>query len=151
MKNIIFLLLLTPLALTSCKKKGCTDEGADNYDEKAKVDNHTCTYGYDQFIGSYNVHTGACDYEPNSFISTLTAGPNSNEVIMSNFNDEGFSVVATIDGNNISFSKLSGGVGYVGTGYIISTTVTVDCFICEDYNYPDDCTDSSCSYTFAKM
>lgn len=151
MKKTIFILMFIPLAFVSCKKKGCTDEGADNYDEKAKVDDNSCTYGYDKFIGSYNVTTGACDYDPISFVSTITAGPSSNQIIMSNFNDEGIEMLAEINGNNISFSKVSGGVGYVGTGYIVDNNVTIDCFLCEDYNYPDDCTDSSCSYSFVRM
>lgn len=149
MKKISFFII--PLILISCNRKGCTDENALNYSEKAKVDNLTCEYEYDQFIGSYNVTTGACDYEANSFVSTIIAGPNPDEIIISNFNDEEFSVVAQIEGNNFSFSKVSEGVGYVGTGYIIDNNIVIDCFLCEDYNYPDDCTDSSCSYSYIRM
>lgn len=32
------------LTMVSCKKKGCTDEKATNYDEKAKKDDGSCTY-----------------------------------------------------------------------------------------------------------
>lgn len=37
-------LLLSTVAFTSCKKKGCMDEAAVNYDDKAKKDNGTCNY-----------------------------------------------------------------------------------------------------------
>jgi hypothetical protein len=36
--------LLTATVLTSCKKSGCTDKDATNYDEKAKKDDATCTF-----------------------------------------------------------------------------------------------------------
>ncbi|MCG8577738.1 MAG: hypothetical protein MI810_22850 [Flavobacteriales bacterium] len=36
--------LLVGTALASCKKEGCTDSDATNYDEKAKTDDATCTY-----------------------------------------------------------------------------------------------------------
>jgi len=46
MKNVFTLLFSTLLiAITfSCKKEGCTDETANNYDAEAKKDNGTCTY-----------------------------------------------------------------------------------------------------------
>ena len=47
MKKIILALSASVLMLgsmTSCKKEGCTDSYATNYDEKADKDNGTCTY-----------------------------------------------------------------------------------------------------------
>ncbi|MFT5822662.1 MAG: hypothetical protein ACI8ZM_003918 [Crocinitomix sp.] len=45
MKNVSFLLILiAATAVVSCKKKGCTDESATNYSEKAKKDDGSCTY-----------------------------------------------------------------------------------------------------------
>ncbi len=45
-KYLILTCLLVGLALTfdSCKKKGCTDPTANNYNEKAKKDDGSCTY-----------------------------------------------------------------------------------------------------------
>ena len=34
----------TAVAVSSCKKEGCTDENALNYNDKAKKDNGTCVY-----------------------------------------------------------------------------------------------------------
>lgn len=44
MKNIFTILLLTVLAFggTSCKKEGCTNSGACNYDPDAEKDDGTC-------------------------------------------------------------------------------------------------------------
>ena len=46
MKNTLTLLLVLLLgtAATSCKKEGCTDDTANNFDAEAKKDNGTCTY-----------------------------------------------------------------------------------------------------------
>lgn len=40
----ITLFAIAGIALSSCKKDGCTDEFATNYDEKAKNDDGTCEY-----------------------------------------------------------------------------------------------------------
>ncbi len=40
----IALLSLTVLPMTSCKKKGCTDPDASNYDSKAKKNDNSCIY-----------------------------------------------------------------------------------------------------------
>ena len=44
MKKIFYTLAILTLALTSCKKKGCTDSTATNRNEKAKKDDGSCLY-----------------------------------------------------------------------------------------------------------
>ena len=44
MKNLIFLSILALTALGGCKKEGCTDSTATNFDSKAKKNNGTCIY-----------------------------------------------------------------------------------------------------------
>jgi hypothetical protein len=44
MLRIIILIFFTTLAFSSCKKKGCTDINAINYDSSAKINNGLCTY-----------------------------------------------------------------------------------------------------------
>ena len=45
MKRILLLLsLISLVSLGSCKKKGCTDPLANNYDESAEKDDESCTY-----------------------------------------------------------------------------------------------------------
>ncbi len=43
-KILLVTVLSLGLAVTSCKKKGCTDPAATNYSEKAKKDDGSCTY-----------------------------------------------------------------------------------------------------------
>jgi hypothetical protein len=40
--NCLLLLSLTVISFSSCKKEGCTDNNASNYDEKAKKDDGSC-------------------------------------------------------------------------------------------------------------
>lgn len=44
MKKYIVLSTLSIMALTACKKEGCTDETALNYNPKAKKDDNSCAY-----------------------------------------------------------------------------------------------------------
>lgn len=44
MKNTLLILSILLIGLASCKKQGCTDPLAENYDDKAQEDNGSCTY-----------------------------------------------------------------------------------------------------------
>ncbi|UTW63856.1 DUF4625 domain-containing protein [bacterium SCSIO 12741] len=44
MKKVLFYLLSATLVLSACKKEGCTDANATNYDADAKTDDGSCTY-----------------------------------------------------------------------------------------------------------
>lgn len=57
--KISFVLLLLLVLTTSCKKKGCTDPEATNYDSSASKDDYSCEYSYEF---SYEVTGTANDY-----------------------------------------------------------------------------------------
>lgn len=57
MKKVLFLTLAaSSLFLNSCKKEGCTDPAALNYNEKAKKDDGSCTYAPEATTGSVTIH-----------------------------------------------------------------------------------------------
>ncbi|MCC7455029.1 MAG: hypothetical protein IT222_12740 [Crocinitomix sp.] len=150
MKNLILLLFIIPVAVISCKKKGCTDELANNYLEDAKTDDGSCAYNWDKFLGTYNVTTGACNFPPDNHVSTISKGPIKDQIIISNFYDYGVNLKAMIVGNEFTFSETQGVGGYIGSGYIIDGSITINFFACESDDYPDNCTEVNCSVTYTK-
>lgn len=80
-KLILFLVVgLTATTITSCKKKGCTDSAAVNYNSKAKKDNGTCLY--------------------KPFI-TINGAVEMNINVNSNYNDAG-ATAANKDGSSVA-------------------------------------------------
>ena len=70
MKKLLLLLLVLPFIISSCRKEGCTDAVAENYDEKAKEDDGTCEYidgCTDETATNYDEEAskddGSCEYE----------------------------------------------------------------------------------------
>lgn len=70
------------IGLMSCKKEGCTDIDATNYDLDAKKDNGTCTYEgntifwYDEDVANYLVSDGAISltyYVDNNIVGSSAA------------------------------------------------------------------------------
>lgn len=61
----LLLIALSFIALTSCKKEGCTDMDAKNYNAEADVNDNTCTYEgsnvlwYDQTASQGLINDGA--------------------------------------------------------------------------------------------
>lgn len=53
----ISLLTIAFIAFTACKRKGCTDPNALNYDDKAKKDNGTCVFDTTSTPATYTVPT----------------------------------------------------------------------------------------------
>jgi hypothetical protein len=62
MKNKIIYVLITIQFFTSCKKEGCTDSTASNYDSKAKKNDGSCVYDKKEL---YNVPSTFSFYDKN--------------------------------------------------------------------------------------
>ncbi len=54
-KLLVFLSLILVFVLFSCKKKGCTDLLALNYDNEAAQNDGSCNYQSEHFVGQYSV------------------------------------------------------------------------------------------------
>lgn len=88
---ILLTILLFSAGITSCKKKGCTDSTAINYDEKAKKDDNSCEYETDHNEDGYHIQF---QFTHNYGGAAVTA---------SDFNNLNYTNEA---GNNHSISKL---------------------------------------------
>ena len=84
MKRTGIFLLLSCLTLTfvSCKKKGCIDEFAENYDTEAEKDDGSCTYLSDKLLGTYTVNQNCYYGGSTTYSMNVIEGSNKGEVIL---------------------------------------------------------------------
>ena len=110
------------LLLVSCKKEGCTDETALNYDEKANLNDFSCSYAGDPFIGAYEITDTL--YMP--MLSEIAAvyqkvtivGSNSDTFYLTDYRNTNYTLFMVIDGpsftvpeQEIGGSQMVAGVG----------------------------------------
>ena len=125
--------------ITSCKKPGCIDPAAVNYDEEADSNDGSCVYDRDKFIGTYEMYQECSpDDFPSKTVEIKTGGA-MNQVQITGWFD-GFSITAEVDGNEISFKKEQDVYTYEGIGYIAGSAVTIDYNVCLTTDYPCDAT-----------
>lgn len=118
--------LFTFGTFTSCKKEGCTDSIAENYDSKAKTDDGSCVYPREKFISPYQV-TETCDSGNSTFNMTITASSTGNTfIVISNFGDYGVSVTATVSGSTITLNQTISGINFAGSGSISGSALTIN-------------------------
>jgi hypothetical protein len=98
MKKIFFTLAILTLAMTSCKKKGCTDSTATNRNAKAKKDDGSCLYRpFLTINGQAQV--------------TINVGGAYSDAGATAINKDGSSVAVSTD--SASFNKTQTGVYYI--------------------------------------
>jgi len=103
MKKVALFALILSVGFISCKKKGCTDENAINYDSGAKKDNQSCNY-----LPTITLNGNEAD--------TIAMGDNYTDLGASATNYDGAAVVVVTDSS--LFNKDS-----IGT-YIITYTAS---------------------------
>jgi hypothetical protein len=147
--GIILLVVSLTVSMTSCKKKGCVDAYAENFDAEAGKDDGSCTYLSNKLLGTYSV-TSDCQYEGmSSYSMNVIEGSNKGEVILQGL-DGSFDMKATISGTQFSFGEDKAGITYEGTGYLVgSNQITINMEVCETFFYP--CSDPDyCTLTCTK-
>lgn len=109
-KNIRFFglaLLATTMTLTytGCKKDGCTNVDANNYDEKADNDDGSCTYDSEKFIGVYTT-TSPCVTGSTWNTTISTSSTSKKKVVVTNIGGLGSSasLTADIEGSTIKIN-----------------------------------------------
>lgn len=151
MKKIGILLLAASLTLTmsSCKKKGCIDSYAENFDSEAKKDDGSCTFLSDKLLGSYSVNSNCYYGGTTNYTMNVIEGSNKGEIILQGL-DDSIDIKATINGTQFTFGENKAGITYEGSGYLVgSNQITINMDVCETYYYP--CSDpESCTLTCTK-
>jgi hypothetical protein len=113
---------------TGCKKEGCTDDTAINYDEKADEDDGSCEFERDAFIGTYEIDiSSVCDNpidetNENNLSMTITANNGATNLVNINIDSGLINLVGTISGSTITIQNQSvEGYSYSGNGTINGT------------------------------
>lgn len=108
-KTIIYAVLFSAIAVTaSCRKKGCTDETALNYNAEAKKDDGSCIADPRvQFLGNYSVTDSS--FGGGSFLSTEvytlnvgTGNTKSDTIYLNNWRNTGDNYRAFLAGSTFS-------------------------------------------------
>lgn len=123
MKKILVSILFCSVALMSCKREGCTDETAMNYDEKAKVEDLSCTYYGDPYIGTYVVEDSL--YQPMySSITTVyqkitIVGSDESTLYLPNYQGTDDELYLEMSGSTFTIpaQEISGGLTISGSGF----------------------------------
>ena len=138
MKKVFLALFVCSVALVSCRKKGCTDPNASNYDSSAKKDNGSCNpSGYYMFDLTVN----GVNHKIEGYLSDNI----SNNYCRSVMNNTGMGVnsVYLCIGDTTSNSFINGSLGSLAIN-IFNETVGV----CNGNIFMDDQLTTSNLYTF---
>ncbi|MCB0736033.1 MAG: hypothetical protein KDC92_00875 [Bacteroidetes bacterium] len=124
------------LTFSSCKKEGCTNPNAQNYNADATEDDGTCTFARDAFIGNYSVSQTCVFENDTTFQIKVEAGPNDNEIVISNFFGWNANIRATVKDNEITFKEEQLETIFEGTGYLSGQNLILNFKACESVYYP---------------
>lgn len=154
MKKINLLLFISILAFSSCKKEGCTDTEATNYNPDAKRDDGTCRFAVDDFVGIYNISenftTETCGNGSDSYLMYINYYGNSkSQVTINNLAGGIDNVLANINGNSLTIPTQLGKTSDDGSTWDISdvgnsigvlngTVLTLN-YVIDDLLYNNDC------------
>jgi len=96
MKKIIFLILtcIILIGMSSCKKEGCTDKNANNYNSEANKDDNSCSFSSDKFVGTYKTENSSGS-EIDSYTCTITK-TDYNRITLTNIVNRGKVITATV-------------------------------------------------------
>lgn len=149
MKQIGYTFCIMLIVLASCKKPGCIDSTAENFNEKAKTDDGTCTYQRDAFLGTYVAGDESCDGFTDEYTLSILEGPSTNQVIINNLYDFGAKIIGTVANHKVTFSEAVEGIHYSGTAFMLGNEITINFELCETIYYP--CSEpEACSFSGIK-
>jgi len=123
--KLLFLLASALLIATACKKKGCTDSLAKNYDKEVEKTNNTCTYDAsvifwinasssinlkNNMINSLNIYVDSSKIGQMGTSSSQLETPNCNTVGITHLLD-----LASLNSTSIAYKITHDGFGLPGS------------------------------------
>ncbi|UKN01970.1 hypothetical protein K6119_00380 [Paracrocinitomix mangrovi] len=134
MKSILAILSIS-LLMISCKKEGCTDTTALNYNAEADVDDGTCVYPEpdprEPYLGNYWVTDstwifGSFSEENVYTLQVTTGGTASDTIYLNNLWNDGVAYFAIMAGTNFSIpsQQVSGPYYAEGSGNFTNDVIT---------------------------
>lgn len=139
MNKKLLIILGLALSIISCKKEGCTDENATNYNAEADVDDGTCIYPEpepdprDPFIGNYWVTDSLWIFDSfneveNYTLTVSTGGTVSDTIYLNNLWNDGSNYYAILSGSNFSIpsQEVSGPYWASGSGNFSDNVITYE-------------------------
>src|SRR5690606_32283267 len=100
-KRILLPILMIGLLAISCKKEGCIDKEAENYNSEAKKDDGSCIYPSEKFVGTYFVNEKCIGLGTDTYSLTITATGNNTVTIQSLLGGAN-QFTGTVSGNSIT-------------------------------------------------
>lgn len=139
-KNKLILIgIILSISTLSCKKEGCTDSTATNYDVEAKKDDGTCVYPEpepdprDPYLGNYlvkdSLFLGGSFSETVTYVLQVTTGSTvSDTIYLNNLWNDGSNYLAIMAGSNFSIpsQQVSGPYYASGSGNFTSNVITYE-------------------------
>lgn len=134
---LISIAFITMLVITGCKKEGCTDPVATNYDSKAKKNDGSCVYPEpdprEPYLGNYLVTDslfafGSFDQTTTYVLQITTGGTTSDTIYLNNLWNDGAAYIAIMAGSNFSIpsQQVSGPYYASGDGNFASNVITYE-------------------------
>lgn len=133
--NLLFVFTALITTFVSCKKEGCMDPLATNYNADAKKDDGTCVYpepdARDPYLGNYWVTDSLFlfgDFSEQQIytLSVTTGGTASDTIYLNNLWNDGANYFAIMTGANFSIPSqvVSGPYSASGNGNFTSDVIT---------------------------
>lgn len=138
MKNTLIIIgLILSCSILSCKKEGCTDVTATNYNADAKKDDGSCTYPdpdpREPFLGNYLVTDslfmfGSFSEATTYTLEVTTGGTSGDTIYLNNLWNDGSDYLAVLNGDNFTIpsQQVSGPYYATGSGNFTNNIITYE-------------------------
>lgn len=130
--RILVLLIISAFLIHSCKKNGCTNPLASNFDKKADFENNTCTFLSDPYKGSWIGNETCASGNQAEYEIVIEQHPTEkNKVIITYFSSFSLEVTADFTENTLTIPEQTASSPFStytlqGNGQLNGTILTIN-------------------------